>query len=87
MEENEDDGTGRSLEGKGFVVSGVFQNFGREELKTLIKKHGGKVLSSVSGKLDFLIAGEKMGPAKLKKATDLGIKIVSEAEFMEMLKE
>ncbi len=87
VEENEDDDTGRSFQGKGFVVSGVFQNFGREELKTLIKKHGGKVLSSVSGKLDFLIAGEKMGPSKLKKATELGIKIVSEAEFMEMLKE
>ena len=83
--ENED--TDRPFEGKGFVVSGVFQNFGREELKTLIKKHGGKVLSSVSSKLDFLIAGEKMGPAKLKKASDLGIQIISEAEFMEMLKE
>jgi DNA ligase (NAD+) len=87
VEKSEDDDTSRTLEGKGFVVSGVFQNFGREELKTLIKKHGGKVLSSVSGKLDFLIAGEKMGPAKLKKASDLGIKIVSEAEFIEMLKE
>ncbi len=87
VEENKDDDSSKSLEGKGFVVSGVFQNFGREELKKLIKKHGGKVLSSVSGKLDFLIAGEKMGPAKLKKATDLGIKIVSETEFMEMLKE
>jgi DNA ligase (NAD+) len=87
VEKSEDDDTSKSLEGKGFVVSGVFQNFGREELKTLIKKHGGKVLSSVSGKLDFLIAGEKMGPAKLKKASDLGIKIVSEAEFIEMLKE
>jgi DNA ligase (NAD+) len=87
VEENEYDDISRSFEGKGFVVSGVFQNFGREELKTLIKKHGGKVLSSVSGKLDFLIAGEKMGPAKLQKASDLGIKIISEAEFMEMLKE
>ncbi len=77
----------KSLDGKGFVVSGVFQYFEREELKTLIKKHGGKVLSSISNKLDFLIAGEKMGPAKLKKATELGIKIISETEFTEMLKE
>ena len=45
------------------------------------------MLSSVSNKLDFLIAGDKMGPAKLKKASDLGIKIISEAEFLEMLKE
>ena len=87
VEEDEDEDINKTLEGKGFVVSGVFKNFGREELKTLIKKHGGKVLSSVSNKLDFLIAGEKMGPAKLKKASDLGIKIISEAEFIEMLKE
>jgi DNA ligase (NAD+) len=64
----------------------VFENFEREELKIVIKNHGGKVLSSVSGKLDFLIAGKNMGPAKLKKASDLGIKIVTEQEFIEMLK-
>ena len=87
VEENIAEIVNKSLDGKGFVVSGVFQNFEREELKTLIKKHGGKVLSSISNKLDFLIAGEKMGPAKLKKATDLGIKIISELEFIEMLKE
>jgi len=87
VEENMAEIVNKSLDGKGFVVSGVFQNFEREELKTLIKKHGGKVLSSISNKLDFLIAGEKMGPTKLKKATDLGIKIISELEFIEMLKE
>jgi len=87
VEENMGEIVNKSLDGMGFVVSGVFQNFEREELKTLIKKHGGKVLSSISNKLDFLIAGEKMGPAKLKKATDLGIKIISESEFIEMLKE
>jgi len=87
VDENMDEVVDKSLDGIGFVVSGVFQNFKREELKTLIKKHGGKVLSSISNNLDFLIAGEKMGPAKLKKATDLGIKIISESEFIEMLKE
>jgi len=51
------------LTGKSFVVSGVFENYGRDELKVVIQRNGGKVLSSVSGKLDFLLAGEKMGPA------------------------
>lgn len=76
----------RILAGKSFVISGVFKNYEREELKTVIKNHGGKLLSSVSGNLDFLVAGEKMGPAKLKKASDLGVKIISETEFIEMLK-
>jgi len=74
-----------SLANKTFVVSGVFENFDREELKDTIKNHGGKVVSSVSGKLDYLVAGDKMGPAKLKKAKDFGIKILSEQEFMHMI--
>lgn len=87
LEESHAESMKQVLEDKSFVVSGVFQNFEREELKSLIKKHGGKVLSSVSGKLDFLIAGDKMGPSKLKKANDLGIKIISESDFIDMLKE
>ena len=74
-----------SLLGKTFVVSGVFQAFGREELKNTIKQHGGKVLSGVSGKLDYLLAGDNMGPAKLKKATDLGVEIISEQQFISMI--
>ncbi|MCZ6519895.1 MAG: NAD-dependent DNA ligase LigA [Bacteroidetes bacterium] len=74
-----------SLANRTFVVSGVFENFDREELKDTIKNHGGKVISSVSGKLDYLVAGDKMGPAKLKKAKDFGIKILSEQEFMHMI--
>ena len=86
IEETESDIGNQPLLGKSFVVSGVFENFEREELKSVIKKHGGKVLSSVSKKLDFLVAGDDMGPAKRKKASEFGVKIVSESEFVEMLK-
>lgn len=72
--------------GKSFVVSGVFQNYERDQLKELIISHGGKVLSSVSGKLDYLVAGENMGPAKREKAEKNGVKIISEEEFQAMLK-
>lgn len=74
------------LGGKSFVISGVFENFGRDELKEVIKVKGGKVLSSVSGNLDYLLAGDQMGPAKKEKAQQLGVKIISEKEFMEMIK-
>jgi DNA ligase (NAD+) len=73
------------LHGKSFVVSGVFQHFSREEITQKILANGGKVLSGVSAKLDFLVAGENMGPSKLEKATKLGVKMISEAEFIEML--
>ncbi len=75
-----------SLGGKSFVVSGVFQNYERDQLKDVISSHGGKVLSSVSGKLDYLLAGENMGPAKREKAEKLGVKIISEEEFEAMLR-
>ncbi|MEM8969435.1 MAG: NAD-dependent DNA ligase LigA, partial [Bacteroidota bacterium] len=73
------------LSGKTFVVSGVFEQFSREEIKEKVKMHGGKVLSSVSGKLDFLLAGNNMGPAKRKKAESLEVQIISEEEFLAML--
>lgn len=73
------------LAGKSFVISGVFENFSREELKEKIKTHGGQVISAVSGKLDYLLAGDKMGPAKRQKAENLGIKIISEQDFLNML--
>ena len=73
------------LAGKSFLVSGIFSLFSRDELKQLIEQNGGKVAGSVSAKLDFLIAGDKMGPEKLKKATSLGITIISEDEFAAML--
>lgn len=74
-----------ALAGKSFVISGVFENYGRDELKTLIKNNGGKVVSSISAKLDYLVAGDKMGPAKLEKAQKLGVTMISEAEFDQLL--
>ncbi len=74
-----------SLEGKSFVVSGKFTIFGRDELKKLIEQHGGKVLSGVSANVDFLVAGDKMGPAKSQKAEKLGVKVIDEQEFVEMI--
>ena len=73
------------LEGKTLVVSGVFDSFSRDELKHLIDVNGGKNTGSVSAKTDFLVAGEGMGPSKLKKATDLGVTILSEEEFKNLI--
>jgi DNA ligase (NAD+) len=70
---------------KAFVVSGVFTRFSREELKKLIEENGGRNVSSVSSKTDFIIAGTDMGPKKLEKAKELGIKIISEDEFVKMI--
>lgn len=74
-----------ALADKSFVVSGVFENYGRDEIKEVIKNHGGKVISAISGKLDFLLAGDKMGPAKKEKAEKLGVKIISEDDFRQMI--
>ncbi|WP_026715034.1 NAD-dependent DNA ligase LigA [Flavobacterium daejeonense] len=75
------------LEGKIFVVSGVFTQFSREELKTAIEDNGGKVGSSISSKTDYVVAGDNMGPAKLEKANKLNIPIISESDFMMMITE
>ena len=73
------------LSGQTFVVSGVFEKFSRDDLKKAIEENGGKVGSSISSKTDYVIAGENMGPAKLEKASNLKIKIITEDEFMELL--
>lgn len=73
------------LAGKTFVVSGVFEKFSRDDLKKAIEDNGGKVGSSISKKTDYVIAGENMGPAKLEKASQLNIKIISEDDFIAML--
>jgi DNA ligase (NAD+) len=70
---------------KTIVVSGVFSAFSRDELKELIEQNGGKNGSSISSKTDFLLAGENMGPSKLKKAVDLGVAIISEDDFVKLL--
>jgi DNA ligase (NAD+) len=74
------------LVGKTFVVSGVFELFSRDDLKKSIEDNGGKVGSSISAKTDYVIAGDNMGPAKLEKANQLGIPIISEHDFVEMIK-
>jgi DNA ligase (NAD+) len=74
-----------TLQGKTFVVSGVFTKVSREELKKLIEDNGGKVASSISAKTGFVVAGDNMGPSKRTKAEDLGIPIISEDAFLEMI--
>jgi DNA ligase (NAD+) len=73
------------LEGLTFVVSGVFEQFSRDELKIAIESNGGKVGSSISAKTNYVIAGENMGPAKLEKATKLKVNIISENDFIAMI--
>ncbi|MEG3658672.1 NAD-dependent DNA ligase LigA [Arenibacter palladensis] len=73
------------LKGQTFVVSGVFENLSRDELKKLIEDNGGKVGSSISSKTSYLVAGDKMGPSKRTKAESLGVPIISEADFLNML--
>lgn len=78
---------GNALEGKTIVISGAFVHHSREEYKEMIESHGGKNVGSISKKTSFVLAGENMGPAKLEKCTKLGIPIVSEDEFLAMLKQ
>lgn len=76
---------GTGLAGKSFVISGVFAKHSREELSALIEAHGGKLLSGISGKLSYLVAGDNMGPSKLAKAEKLHIPILSEDELLAMI--
>ena len=73
------------LKGKTFVVSGVFETVSRDELKKLIEDNGGKVGSSISSKTSFLVAGDKMGPSKRTKAESLGVPIISEQDFLDLV--
>ena len=73
------------LAGLAFVISGSFADHSRDELKVLIEAHGGKNLAAVSANTSYLLAGDKIGPAKLQKANKLGVKIISEQEFVEMI--
>lgn len=74
-----------ALVGLNFVVSGVFTVYSRDEIKTLIEANGGKNVSSISKKTSYVLAGENMGPAKLEKASSLGIPIISEQDFIAMI--
>ena len=73
------------LSNKSFVISGVFKNYSRDALKRFIETNGGKIVSSVSSKTNFLVAGDKMGPSKKNKAEELGVTIISEYELQEMI--
>ena len=73
------------LSGQSIVISGVFQHHSRDEYKQLIEQNGGKNVGSISSKTSFILAGENMGPSKLQKAEKLGIRIVGEDEFLEMI--
>jgi len=73
------------LGNKSFVISGTFEHYERDQLQDIILKNGGRILSSVSGKLDYLVAGDNMGPSKREKAEKLGVKIISEQDFEKLL--
>ncbi len=75
------------LEGKTIVISGVFETFSRDEAKTLIENHGGKVSSSISAKTSFILAGDQMGPSKKEKAEKLGVQLMDEAGFLDLIKQ
>lgn len=85
FEVQQQEGASNKLDGLTIVISGNFERYSRKEIKELIEKHGGKNTGSVSGKTDLIIAGEGMGPSKRKKAEDLGVKIIDENEFAEMI--
>ena len=86
LSEEQLQGASDKLVGKSIVISGVFSHHSRDEYKTLIEQHGGKNVGSISGKTSFILAGDNMGPSKLQKAEKLGIPIVNEDEFLEMIK-
>lgn len=73
------------FKGLSFVISGVFNNHSRDQLKDMIEFHGGKNSGSISGKTSYVLAGDNMGPEKLKKAQNLGVKIITEDEFVQMI--
>lgn len=77
--------TSNKLEGKSFIISGVFSLHSRDQYKEMIEANGGKNVGSISKKTDYILAGENMGPAKLEKAQKLGIPIINENEFLQML--
>ena len=68
-----------------FVISGVFENHSREELKSLIEKNGGKISSSISSKTNYLLAGKNIGPSKFSKANELGIQVINEASLIDLI--
>jgi DNA ligase (NAD+) len=87
LSEEQTAATSDKLAGLSIVISGVFAHHSRDEYKAIIEQNGGKNVGSISGKTSFILAGENMGPSKLQKAEKLGIKIMSEDEFLALLGE
>lgn len=84
-DENAGEPLSDTLDGKSIVISGVFSHHSRDEYKTMIERHGGKNVGSISKKTDFVLAGENMGPAKLEKAQKLGVPVIDEDTFLDMI--
>ena len=87
LTQEEQEGGSDLLKDKTIVISGVFNYHSRDEYKALIERHGGKNSGSISAKTSFVLAGDNMGPAKREKAQELGVRLVSETEFLEMINE
>ena len=85
LSEEQIQGASDKLAGQSIVISGVFSQHSRDEYKAIIEQNGGKNVGSISGKTSFILAGENMGPSKLQKAEKLGVRIVGEEEFLEMI--
>ena len=85
IKEEESVVVGDKLAGKSIVISGVFAHHSRDEYKSIIEQNGGKNVGSISAKTSFILAGDNMGPAKLEKAHKLGVAIVSEEEFLNLI--
>lgn len=84
-EEKEVELASEKLAGKTFIISGVFEDYSRDELTEIIQANGGKILSSISAKLNYLVAGDNMGPSKLEKAQKLNIPIISDSDLMALI--
>jgi len=85
MDENDVNMISQKLSGKTFVISGTFEKFSRDEIKAVIEKNGGKNMSGISSGTQYLIAGNKPGPDKLKKAESMGIQVITEEDFLRMI--
>ena len=85
IENNNDEQLSEKLINKSIVISGVFEKYSRDELKKLIELNGGKTSSSISKNTSFILAGENMGPSKKQKAEELGVKIISEEDFVKII--
>ncbi|MDP4228535.1 MAG: BRCT domain-containing protein, partial [Bacteroidota bacterium] len=85
IKENDFQPVSDKLKGLSIIISGVFENHSREELKQMIEQHGGKNVTSISKNTSYLLAGDKIGPSKLENAQKLGVPLLSEEDFIKMI--